>query len=202
MGWRGAFSENLTADATIFHSRYDGIISTTGIGSPSLNSDLGFPAIIASWLSENNLNAQSYGTELSLNWQTTEWWRNYLSYTFISVDAQPYAGKKLDFYDENRIEKSTPEHQVSLRTNFNVTQDIDFDVWWRYTDSTVTNKRPINDYFNTDVRVAWRPVKDLELSLIGQNLIQTQHVEYQGDFLQSQMTYIPRGVYAKFNWQF
>ena len=52
------------------------------------------------------------------------------------------------------------------------------------------------------MRVAWRPVKSLELSLIGQNLIQTQHLEYQGDFLQSQVTYISRGVYAKFNWQF
>ncbi|MEI6746118.1 MAG: hypothetical protein WCL34_09165, partial [Methylococcaceae bacterium] len=64
-------------------------------------------------------------------------------------------------------------------------------------------KRPINDYFNTDMRVAWRPVKSLELSLVGQNLIQTQHIEYQGDILaQPQATYVSRGVYAKFNWQF
>ena len=80
--------------------------------------------------------------------------------------------------------------------------NIDFDIWWRYTGSTMANKRPINAYFNTDMRVAWRPVKSLELSLIGQNLIQTQHLEYQGDFLQPQATYISRGVYAKFNWQF
>ena len=202
MGWRGAFSEDLTADATVFYSNYNDLVNSVVIGSPALNNSLGIPSIISSWQAENSSYAQSFGTEFSLNWQTTKWWRNYLSYSFISVNTQPYAGKKLDFYDGNRIEKSTPEHQVSLRTNFNVTQDIDFDIWWRYTDSTLTNKRLIDDYFNTDVRVAWRPVKSLELSLIGQNLIQTQHIEYQGDFLQPQMTYVPRGVYAKFNWQF
>ena len=83
-----------------------------------------------------------------------------------------------------------------------MTHDIDFDIWWRYTGAIVANQLFINGYFNSDARLAWRPVKDLELSLIGQNLIQTQHIEYQGDFLQPQTTYVSRGVYAKFNWQF
>ncbi|MEI7796034.1 MAG: TonB-dependent receptor, partial [Methylococcaceae bacterium] len=144
------------------------------MGLPTINNSLGIPAIISSWRSENNLNAQSYGAELSVNWQTTEWWRNYLSYAFINIDVQPSSA---NVYDANRNEKSTPQHQASLRTNFNVTHDIDFDFWWRYTGSTVANKRPINDYFNTDMRVAWRPMKGLELSVIGQNLIQTQHLE-------------------------
>jgi iron complex outermembrane receptor protein len=200
MGWRSELNWGLTADTTLFYSQYDSIIGITSMGLPTINNSLGIPAIISSFRSENNLNAQSYGAELSVNWQTTEWWRNYLSYTFINIDAQP---SSVNAYDANKDEKSTPQHQVSLRTNFNVTRDIDFDVWWRYTDSTVTNKRPINDYFNTDMRVAWRPVKSLELSLVGQNLIQTQHIEYQGDILaQPQATYVSRGVYAKFNWQF
>ncbi|MCX7074563.1 MAG: TonB-dependent receptor [Methylococcales bacterium] len=203
MGWRSELNRGLTADTTLFYSQYDSIISPFLVGSPTFNNSLGIPAIIQNSFTDNNLNAQSYGAELSVNWQTTDWWRNYLSYAFINIDVQPsYAGLKAGFYDINRFEKSTPQHQASLRTNFNVTHDIDFDIWWRYTGSTMANKRPINAYFNTDMRVAWRPVKSLELSLIGQNLIQTQHLEYQGDFLQSQVTYISRGVYAKFNWQF
>ncbi len=199
MGWRSAFNRGLTADTTLFYSQYDSILGITSMGLPTINNSLGIPAIISSWRSENNLNAQSYGAELSVNWQTTEWWRNYLSYAFINIDVKPSSA---NVYDANRNEKSTPQHQASLRTNFNVTHDIDFDFWWRYTGSTVANKRPINDYFNTDMRVAWRPMKGLELSVIGQNLIQTQHLEYQGDFLQPQATYVSRGVYAKFNWQF
>ncbi len=202
MGWRGAFNKGLTADATIFYTNYDGLIGTTAMGSPSINNSLGMPVIMSSLRVENNSYAQSYGTELSMNWQATEWWRNYLSYTFMNINIQPYAGVQSNFYDRNGNEKSTPQHQVSLRTNFNVTHDIDFDVWWRYTDKIVANQRPIAGYFNTDARVAWQPVKGLELSLVGQNLIQTQHIEYQGDFLQPQVTYISRSVYAKFNWQF
>lgn len=202
LGWRGVFHNDLTADATVFYANYNDLISTKAAGAIVINKNLGIPAVIVPWLADNMLYAQSYGAELSLNWQTFDWWRNYLSYSFFNLNAQPYVGSTPIFYDGNKYEKSSPQHQISLRTNFNVTKDIDFDVWWRYTDAIVTNKRPINDYLNTDVRVAWRPVKNLELSLIGQNLIQTQHIEYQGDFLQPQPTYISRGVYAKFNWQF
>ena len=203
LGWRGAFTNNLTADATVFYANYNDLISTQAAGIPTINNNnLGIPAVIVPWLADNMLYAQSYGAELSLNWQATDWWRNYLSYSFFKLNSQPYAGRTPIFYDANRYETSTPQHQISLRTNFNVTKDIDFDVWWRYTDLIIANNRPINDYFNTDVRVAWRPMKSLELSLIGQNLIQTQHIEYQGDFLMPQSTYVSRGVYAKFNWQF
>ena len=202
LGWRGAFSNNLTADATLFYADYSDIISTKAAGMPVANNSLGIPALIVPWLADNMLYAQSVGAELSLNWQATDWWRNYLSYSFFHLNSQSYADSTPIFYDASKHEQSAPQHQMSLRTNFNVTKDIDFDVWWRYTDSVVANKRPINDYFNTDVRFAWRPVKSLELSLIGQNLIQTQHIEYQGDFLQPQPTYVSRGIYAKFNWQF
>lgn len=202
LGWRGAFSNDLTADATIFYANYNDLLSTKAAGMPVANNSLGIPALIVPWLADNMFYAQSVGAELSLNWQTMNWWRNYLSYSFFNLDSRPYANSTPIFYDANKHEKSAPEHQVSLRTNFNVTKDVDFDVWWRYTDSIIANKRPINDYFNTDVRVAWRPVKSVEFSLIGQNLIQTHHLEYQGDFLMPNPTYVPRGIYAKFNWQF
>lgn len=201
IGWRGIFSD-FTTDVTAFYADYNDIISIQSNGQPVINNSLGFPAVIVPWLANNMLYAQSYGAELSLNWQMTNYWRNYLSYSFFKLDSQPYAGVSSVFYDLNRHEKSVPESQISLRTNFNVTREIDFDVWWRYTSSTITNQRFINDYFNADARIAWRPVKNLELSLIGQNLIQSQHIEYQGDFFMPQATYVPRGVYAKFDWQF
>lgn len=201
IGWRGIFSD-LTADLTGFYADYKDIISIQAAGNPVFNNSLGMPAVIVPWVANNMLYAQSYGAELSFNWQTTNNWRNYLSYSFFNLNSQPYAGVSAVFYDLDRPEKSAPQHQASLRMNFNVTRDIDFDVWWRYTDAIIANQRPINDYFNADARIAWRPVKNLELSIIGQNLIQSQHIEYQGDFFMPQATYVPRGVYAKFDWQF
>lgn len=201
IGWRGMFSD-FTADVTAFYANYNDIISIQSSGQPVVNNSLGFPAVIVPWLANNMLYAQSYGAELSLNWQMTSYWRNYLSYSFFKLDSQPYAGVSSVFYDVNRHEKSVPENQISLRNSFNVTREIDFDIWWRYTSSTITNQRFIDDYFNADARIAWRPVKNLELSLVGQNLIQSQHIEYQGDFFMPRATFVPRGLYAKFDWQF
>ena len=200
IGWRGIFNTDLTMDATAFYARYNDITRIETAGEPAMSGSLGFPAIIVPVRVGNNEHAQTFGAELSLNWQTTEWWRNYLSYSFLNVNSQPYAGHKLIAPDSD--EKTAPEHQISLRTNFDVTHDIDLDLWGRYTDSIVTNGRAIDGYFNTDARIAWRPVKGLELSLIGQNLIQTNHIEWQGDFIMPQTNYVSRGIYAKFNWQF
>ncbi len=113
-GWRGAFNEGLTADATLFYTDYSDIIRTETAGYPALSNSLGIPAVISSWVGKNNVYAQSLGAELSLNWQTTQWWRNYLSYSFLNMDVQPYVGHTLTFYDPVGLEHSTPQHQINL----------------------------------------------------------------------------------------
>jgi iron complex outermembrane receptor protein len=201
IGWRGAFSADLTVDATAFYAHYNDITRIERAGNDSFNDNLGFPAYVIGTRVGNNLNAQTYGAELSLSYQANDWWRNYLSYSFFKLEAQASVGHQLTAADGD--EKTAPQHQMSLRNNFNVTSDIDFDLWWRYTDAITTNGRAINEYFNLDARLAWRPVKSMELSVIGQNLIQTHHIEHQEEPLTTpQTTYISRGVYAKVNWQF
>lgn len=53
-----------------------------------------------------------------------------------------------------------------------------------------------------DVQLSWSPVKDLELSLVGQNLIEDEHQEFSGEILSIPNAQIERGVYAKLQWQF
>jgi len=49
--------------------------------------------------------------------------------------------------------------------------------------------------------LAWRPVKDIELSLVGQNLLSESHLEYQQEN-QILPTLIDRGMYGKMSWRF
>jgi iron complex outermembrane receptor protein len=60
----------------------------------------------------------------------------------------------------------------------------------------------IGSYWTLDVRVAWRPVRNLELAIGGQNLLQEHHSEFSPSFIQTQRTQVERGVYAKVTWRF
>ena len=52
---------------------------------------------------------------------------------------------------------------------------------------------------DADARLAWRPVPHLELSIVGQNLLQPHHAEYGGD--PGPLVGIKRGVYASMTWR-
>ena len=60
----------------------------------------------------------------------------------------------------------------------------------------------IQAYTTLDVRYAWRPIEGLELSLVGQNLLDARHPEFVPDLLPSETLQVERGVYFKTKWQF
>ena len=79
------------------------------------------------------------------------------------------------------------------------------DFWFRYVDTNFTvgslADAYIKGYVTLDLRTAWRPYKDIELSLVGQNLLAQKHLEYI-DENQTLPTAIDRGVYGKISWKF
>lgn len=59
----------------------------------------------------------------------------------------------------------------------------------------------IPSYYSLDVRLAWKLKPNLELSLVGQNLLDENHPEYYVPIVQSEPTEIQRGVYVKGEWK-
>ncbi len=51
------------------------------------------------------------------------------------------------------------------------------------------------------MRLAWQPVAGLELALVGQNLLETSHQEFQTE-MGTIPTAMPRGFYGQIKWQF
>ena len=57
----------------------------------------------------------------------------------------------------------------------------------------------VDSYITLDVRLAWKPLKNLELTLVGQNLAERWHREFVS--LDSLSTQVQRGVYGKITWK-
>jgi iron complex outermembrane recepter protein len=91
-----------------------------------------------------------------------------------------------------------PRHSMKARSSYRVSDSVDFDVNWRYV-SSLAYLATVPGYQATDVRIAWRPLKSLELSIAGYNVFDRGHVEFDEHGLPA---VIPRTAYAQARWNF
>jgi iron complex outermembrane recepter protein len=82
-------------------------------------------------------------------------------------------------------------------------RNVELDCVIRYVDSLPNFDVP--GYVTLDVRLGWRPTRHVELSLVGQNLLDEGHVEFRTPSTiantQSGLE-VPRGFYAKITCRF
>jgi iron complex outermembrane receptor protein len=93
-------------------------------------------------------------------------WRFQLAHTYNDVGG-------VDAAQALATSLVLPEHITSARASWAPTARTNVDLWWRYTGARSSPGNPLlvrNAYTSIDMRLGWKPRKDLELSLMGQNL--------------------------------
>lgn len=93
------------------------------------------------------------------------------------------------------FEGLSPQHQASLRTLHQLTDSMTLDTWLRYVDELPNHE--VNNYVDLDIRLGWQLTNDIELSLVGQNLLEGARLEYIDDLISNAPTQVERGVYLK-----
>jgi iron complex outermembrane receptor protein len=89
-------------------------------------------------------------------------------------------------------EGGSPEHQLSLRAGFDLLPQIDLDLWLRHVSELPT--LGIESYEELDVRLGWQADRHVELSLVGQNLLHSQHAEFTSE-ITAEPIQLQRGFY-------
>jgi iron complex outermembrane receptor protein len=147
----------------------------------------------------NEFSAHSYGAEVAGSWQAARWVKLDLAWSYLASDMDEAGALSVG---------KEPKHQVSLRSAFTPRKDLDLDLWFRYVDSTGGLYVPadnslfdIDDYLTLDIRLAWRPADNWELSLVGQNLLESSHLEFVQESYALPIE-VERGVYGKITWRF
>jgi iron complex outermembrane receptor protein len=143
-------------------------------------------------------NIDTFGFELASQFEVTEDWRLFGWYSFIrsATDVSPEA-----LVTALSIEEAAPRHQVFLWSSWDLTEDVDLDLISRYVDNV--SAVPVPAYIEMDCRIAWRPREHMEVSLVGQNLLDSHHKEYDTSiFVNEVPTEVQRGVYAMLAWEF
>jgi iron complex outermembrane recepter protein len=143
------------------------------------------------FLLSNGLKGYSQGFGMGYTIQALSWWRLRGTYSLTDLNLHTKEGN-LDTSTERTTENSSPQHVAVLHSLMSLPGDIEFDPMVRYVSALPAQNTP--EYGELDVRIAWRPVTRLELSVVGQNLLHERHPEYGRNFE------IQRGVYGKVSW--
>lgn len=161
-GLRSQWAPSLSTDAVAFSHRYDRLAV---YGTPTL-ALTNFPAFIDAYVPVVNTSEMTLnGAELSVDWRPAPKWRLQLAHTWQAV-----AQADLSVFEATTI----PRHITSWRTSWSPTGQIDVDLWLRHTGARAGNTTAPylarHAFDSVDLRLAWRPQKNVELALLGQNL--------------------------------
>jgi iron complex outermembrane recepter protein len=137
----------------------------------------------------NHFKGEVRGVELSADYAPTPWWRLRAGYTYLHKDLWSRGGTDAS---AGIREGNDPEHQLTFQSIMNLPANFQLDVTGRYADSLPAPSVP--EYLALDARLAWQ-YRDVEIALIGQNLIESEHREFG-------MNEIPRSVYGRITLRF
>ena len=193
LGYRAQLGSQVSGSVSTFYNDYSDIRSTT----PGPASHLYLPITL-----RNNLEGETYGVEVSGDYQMLDWWRWHAGYDYLQEHIHVAPGE-VDF-THGLNETADPEHQFSIRSSMDLPENMEFDTGLRWVDTLTINNGPnaatVPSYFELNARLAWHPTKNLEISVVGQNLLHEYHVEY--GYPDSTQEAIQRSVYGKITWQF
>lgn len=195
LGYRAQPYEDVALDVTAFYNDYSNMIFNQ-IGTPFVvpaDPTFGLYTQLPVTL-VNGAEASTYGFEAAFNYNPFAWWKLGAGYNFIKVDV---AGQTLPTGSN-----STPQHQANLRSYLQLAEGVQFDQALYYVDEiNPTTTISIPDYFRLDLRLAMQLKEHLELTLVGQNLLDPEHPEFS-PFLYNNLAQVPRSVYGQLRWDF
>jgi len=196
-GYRWIPKNNLSFDFAVYYNDYDDLLSTALTYSRT-GPNLDFV---------NDLYGATYGVEFASDWNPSSWLGFKFGYTYIQLDMTD--GTKVGAARDSSLNEGlSPEHQISLQSIVDVNEDIQCNFWFRYVDELAASIRPtsqgggtIDAYLTLDASISWQANKNTEFMLVGQNLLDSNHLEYVSE-LATEPTDIPRSFYAKLTYQF
>jgi len=206
LGYRLQPDPRLSFDATAFVQSYRHL--GTSVNSIDTGTLLTYGYVTVDAKYANVVSGETYGTEITSSWQALDNLRLTGNYSLLEsslhAPLDPLTGAPA------QAGTAAPVNQASLRASVNVTKDIDLDMFLRYS-GKISNSGssaqgsslgPVASYVSMDLRLAWRPTKHLELSLVGLNLLENQHREFNPTFISYQTVRISRSIFAKVTVQF
>jgi iron complex outermembrane receptor protein len=198
-GWRKQLGPQLSLNTEVFLNDYSDLRAGRLIGASQQQSISGLNQSMACLfnpqgppkscyftLQGNNSNLEkvrSWGGEFALDWRPNSQWQLQVAYANVRVEGV-HTGDLIGDMQVKIYEGATPQHQFSLRSNYSFGQGLNLNLAARHVSKAlhygINDLEPtvIEPYAALDMRLAWLVDRQLELALVGKNLLTNRHTEF------------------------
>ena len=188
LGYRSQPTQEFSWDAAMFYNVYENLTSKLRTG-------------VTSVVSSNEMAGDIYGLELACKYQVNDCWRlsGWYSLAVTHLEEAPFTAPATA--SVARDEGSSPRNQAYLNSSWDLGCDWELDLMARYVDSLAAQNVP--SYIEMDLRLAWLPTDQLEVSIVGQNLLDSEHLEFGSlGGAPTPLVEAERGVYGAATWRY
>ncbi|WP_319575077.1 TonB-dependent receptor [uncultured Desulfobacter sp.] len=191
LGYRFIPVDSFSMDLAVFFNAYDDLrIAERSALVPT-------PGGVTQYLTlTNEASAETYGLEFSLKYKYSDFFQGHLAYSFLEDKTDGY------------YSFGFPRHQISLQGDFAISKNMQLNLWFRFVDEMhalyafdTSRTYEVDSYLTMDVRFAWQIMPDLELSVVGQNLLRGDHVEFVQESFSAPVEVGP-SAYCKLTYRF
>ena len=194
VGYRTLLTNRLSLDIAAFSNRHSDQ-SQWSVGSPQVAMSPVLHGVVPLAYTNAETTTKTRGIEIVADWRPLDWMRLEASHTWLRVTAPAPDG--VNTY----VAGTSPTRQYALRWTMDLSAKTQFDFWLRRVGELKSQDQEIPAYNELDIRLGYAVNKNLDLSLVGQNLLDSRHAEFSETSI-IPVSYIPRSVYAKATWKF
>jgi iron complex outermembrane receptor protein len=198
LGYRWQPLPDLSLDLAAFRNRYTGLASLE-LGTPFTDQATG--QIILPLRNENLIDGHSTGLEGLAMYSPVAWWRVTVNYSYIDMILTPLGE---DLNRNHFVEDATPRNQAGVQSYFDLPHEVELYGGLRVLSAIRTLPEIVDGtgdpgYEELDLNAIWRATPHLTVSLMGQSLLHSSHVEI-GD--PQERSGIERSVFGRLTWGF
>lgn len=196
-GYRVKATERFAVDVTAFHHAYKGLASLE-LGQRFVDAS---GRTVIPIVNKNLNDGTADGAGLLATFVPLKSWRVVASYSYVDIGIDP-GGRDLN--GGRFIAGATPRHQFGLRSLLDIAAGWQLDLQLRHHTPIRSGLgsgtgAAIDAYTEMDLRGAWRLSNNVEIALVGQNLLHDHHAQFGTPQARGE---IERSVYGKITWGF
>src|SRR5690606_3840969 len=189
-GHRGRLGSRVSTSLALFYNEYEDVRTITIT-----------PEVLLPFRMANDLEGPTWGVAFSGTAPRTDAWGPRAGHDLLEqrLAVRP---DRIDI-SNGRNEFADPEQQVSLGSSLNLPWGLELDAALRWVDVLQVSDGPetgtVPDYLELDARIAWQATPQVQVSIIGRNLLHGRHVEY--GFPGPARAQIERSVLGRLAWR-
>jgi iron complex outermembrane receptor protein len=198
LGYRTQVNKWFSADLATFLNDYRDLQTIEPLPS-FFEPNSSPPLLIIPNTFANNMHGATGGLEVSMHWKISDRWTLSPGYSFLKMHLYTDPAS-MDTTNAADAEGSSPSHQAQLLSHMELPHGIGWDSGAYFVGSLPAQF--VRSYTRVDSQLIWRLSEGMQLSIVGQNLLQDHHVEFNDYLSAVNPSQMKRSAYAKMTWKF